>query len=37
MNLMSSIDTKEVPAAALDGDELWFKDAIVYQLSLIHI
>jgi maltose alpha-D-glucosyltransferase/alpha-amylase len=34
MNLMSSIDTKEIPAAALDGDELWYKDAIVYQLHV---
>ncbi len=31
---MSSIDTKEVPAAALDGDELWYKDAIIYQLHV---
>jgi maltose alpha-D-glucosyltransferase / alpha-amylase len=34
MNLMSSIDTKEMPAAALDGDELWYKDAIIYQLHV---
>ena len=34
MNLMSSIDAKEMPAAALDGDELWYKDAIVYQLHV---
>ncbi len=34
MNLMSSIDTKEQPAAALDGDELWYKDAIIYQLHV---
>jgi len=34
MNLMSAIDAKEVPAAALDGDELWYKDAIVYQLHV---
>ncbi len=34
MNLMSSIDTQEIPAAALDGDELWYKDAIIYQLHV---
>ncbi|HLX14025.1 MAG TPA: maltose alpha-D-glucosyltransferase [Bradyrhizobium sp.] len=34
MNLMSSIDTKEMPAAAPDGNELWFKDAIIYQLHV---
>jgi maltose alpha-D-glucosyltransferase / alpha-amylase len=34
MNLMSSIDTKEQPAAALDGDEFWYKDAIIYQLHV---
>jgi maltose alpha-D-glucosyltransferase/alpha-amylase len=34
MNLMSSIDTKELPATALDGDELWYKDAIIYQLHV---
>ena len=34
MNLMSSIDTKEPPATALDGDELWYKDAIIYQLHV---
>jgi maltose alpha-D-glucosyltransferase/alpha-amylase len=34
MNLMTSIDTKEQPAAALDGDELWYKDAIIYQLHV---
>jgi maltose alpha-D-glucosyltransferase/alpha-amylase len=34
MNLMSSIDTKEMPAAAQDGDELWYKDAIIYQLHV---
>ncbi len=33
MNLMSDIDTKE-PAAALDHDELWYKDAIIYQLHV---
>src|ERR1700739_2354844 len=34
MNLMSSIDAKQMPAAALDGDELWYKDAIIYQLHV---
>jgi maltose alpha-D-glucosyltransferase/alpha-amylase len=34
MNLRSSIDTKEMPATALDGDELWYKDAIIYQLHV---
>ena len=34
MNLMSSIDTEELPVAALDNDELWFKDAIIYQLHV---
>ncbi|HTB03946.1 MAG TPA: maltose alpha-D-glucosyltransferase [Bradyrhizobium sp.] len=34
MNLLSSIDTEELPAAALDHDELWYKDAIVYQLHV---
>jgi maltose alpha-D-glucosyltransferase/alpha-amylase len=34
MNLMSSIDTKEQPAASLDGDQLWYKDAIIYQLHV---
>jgi maltose alpha-D-glucosyltransferase / alpha-amylase len=34
MNLMSSIDTKQQPATALDGDELWYKDAIIYQLHV---
>jgi len=34
MNLMSSIDAKELPASALDGDALWYKDAIIYQLHV---
>jgi maltose alpha-D-glucosyltransferase / alpha-amylase len=34
MNLLSSIDTEEMPAAALDHDQLWFKDAIIYQLHV---
>ncbi len=34
MNLMSSIDAKRMPTAALDGGELWYKDAIIYQLHV---
>ncbi|HXB77058.1 MAG TPA: maltose alpha-D-glucosyltransferase [Bradyrhizobium sp.] len=34
MNLMSSIDAKDLPVAALDRDELWYKDAIIYQLHV---
>ena len=32
MNVQSSIDTKELTAA--EGDELWYKDAIIYQLHV---
>jgi maltose alpha-D-glucosyltransferase / alpha-amylase len=34
MNRMSSIDATEQPVTALDGDELWYKDAIIYQLHV---
>jgi maltose alpha-D-glucosyltransferase/alpha-amylase len=34
MNLLSSIDTTELPVTELDADELWYKDAIVYQLHV---
>ena len=34
MNLMSSIDTQETAAVALDSDQLWYKDAIIYQLHV---
>jgi maltose alpha-D-glucosyltransferase/alpha-amylase len=34
MNLISAVDIQETPAAALDGDELWYKDAIIYQLHV---
>jgi maltose alpha-D-glucosyltransferase/alpha-amylase len=34
MNRMSSIDTADLPVTALDGDELWYKDAIIYQLHV---
>jgi maltose alpha-D-glucosyltransferase/alpha-amylase len=34
MNLLSAINIQETPAAALDSDELWYKDAIIYQLHV---
>ncbi|HTB02862.1 MAG TPA: maltose alpha-D-glucosyltransferase, partial [Bradyrhizobium sp.] len=34
MNLLSSIDATELPVTALDNDELWYKDAIIYQLHV---
>jgi maltose alpha-D-glucosyltransferase / alpha-amylase len=39
MNQMPSIDTPtidtdELPVTSLDGDELWYKDAIIYQLHV---
>ena len=34
MNVLSSIDTDELPVTDLDGDELWYKDAIIYQLHV---
>ncbi len=34
MNVLSSIDTSELPAAELNDDELWYKDAIIYQLHV---
>jgi maltose alpha-D-glucosyltransferase/alpha-amylase len=34
MNLMSSINAKELPVTDLDGDRLWYKDAIIYQLHV---
>ncbi|SDT47191.1 maltose alpha-D-glucosyltransferase [Bradyrhizobium canariense] len=33
MNVMSSIDTKELPATDT-VDELWYKDAVIYQLHV---
>ncbi len=33
MNLLSSVDTKKAEAAAI-VDELWYKDAIIYQLHV---
>src|SRR6201747_940685 len=34
MNVMSSIDTTEMPDAAGKAGELWYKDAIIYQLHV---
>src|ERR1700676_3975663 len=34
MNVLSSIDETELPVTSLDGDQLWYKDAIVYQLHV---
>ena len=35
MNVMPSIDSDELPVDAVrDGDELWYKDAIIYQLHV---
>jgi maltose alpha-D-glucosyltransferase / alpha-amylase len=34
MNLLSSIDATELPVTELDADELWYKDAVIYQLHV---
>jgi maltose alpha-D-glucosyltransferase / alpha-amylase len=34
MKLLSSIDSTELPVTTLDADELWYKDAIIYQLHV---
>jgi maltose alpha-D-glucosyltransferase / alpha-amylase len=34
MNILSSVDAAELPVTDLDHDELWYKDAIVYQLHV---
>ena len=34
MNVLSSIDTADLPVTELDHDELWYKDAIIYQLHV---
>jgi maltose alpha-D-glucosyltransferase/alpha-amylase len=34
MNLMPSIDENELPVADLHRDQLWYKDAIIYQLHV---
>src|SRR5438552_14282581 len=33
MNVMPAIDAKELPVTQI-GDELWYKDAIIYQLHV---
>jgi maltose alpha-D-glucosyltransferase/alpha-amylase len=34
MNRMPTIDAEELPVTARDNDELWYKDAIIYQLHV---
>jgi maltose alpha-D-glucosyltransferase/alpha-amylase len=34
MKLLSSIDASELPVTSLDRDELWYKDAVIYQLHV---
>jgi maltose alpha-D-glucosyltransferase/alpha-amylase len=34
MKPLTSIDTTELPVTTLDADELWYKDAIIYQLHV---
>jgi len=34
MKQLSSIDSAELPVTTLDADELWYKDAIIYQLHV---
>ena len=34
MNVLSSIDTSDLPVTDLDRDELWYKDAVIYQLHV---
>ncbi|WP_375411570.1 maltose alpha-D-glucosyltransferase [uncultured Bradyrhizobium sp.] len=34
MNVMPSIDSSELPNAPVDADDLWYKDAIIYQLHV---
>ncbi len=34
MNILSSVDAAQSPATELDQDELWYKDAIIYQLHV---
>src|ERR1700688_3144071 len=34
MNILSSIDETELPVTSLDNDDLWYKDAIIYQLHV---
>ncbi len=34
MNVLSSIDTADLPVTELDRDVLWYKDAIIYELHV---
>jgi maltose alpha-D-glucosyltransferase/alpha-amylase len=34
MNVASAIHTEGLSVTDLDGDELWYKDAIIYQLHV---
>src|SRR6201986_4811295 len=34
MNVLYSIDATDLPVTELDRDELWYKDAIIYQLHV---
>ena len=34
MNIMPSVDAAELPVTARDNDELWYKDAVIYQLHV---
>ena len=34
MNLLSAIDTRELSVTDLEGDNLWYKDAVIYQLHV---
>jgi len=34
MNVMSSVEANELPVTDLDGDVLWYKDAVIYQLHV---
>jgi maltose alpha-D-glucosyltransferase/alpha-amylase len=34
MKLLPSIDATELPVTTLDADQLWYKDAIIYQLHV---
>jgi maltose alpha-D-glucosyltransferase/alpha-amylase len=34
MNVMQSIDANQTPSAAAETDELWYKDAVIYQLHV---
>jgi len=34
MNIMPSVDAAELPVTARDTDELWYKDAVIYQLHV---